>query len=119
MKLKEFRKMYRYTQYELGKKVGASAVSISLYENGKQMPDLIMLQKLADAFGISTDELLGHNQPEKSIENETMQLRERLRTDPSFRILFSAAQNAKPDHIRAAAAVLNTLKGGDKEDNVN
>ena len=108
LKIKEFRKAAGMTQEELGNKVGASAVSIHFYENGKQSPDVEMLIKLADALNTSIDALLDHNQ---DTGNEEWEFREKMRNNPNFRLLFSAAKTAKPEHLRAATAVIQSFKG--------
>ena len=114
MKIKEFRKAAGLTQKDLGEIVGASPVSIHFYENGTQSPDVPMLKKLADALCTSVDALVDHNQPS---DNEEWEFRESMRNNPNFRLLFSAAKTAKPEHLRAAAAVLQSLKGDDQ--NIN
>ncbi len=108
MKIKELRKLHGLTQEELGKIVGASNVSISLYENDQQSPDVTMLKKLADALHTSVDELIDHNQAEADDE---WVLRDKLRNDPNYRMLFSVAKSATPDALKAATAVLQSLKG--------
>jgi len=46
-------------------------------------------------------------------DNELYELREELRRNPEVRLLFSASRGAKKEHIKAAAAMLNALKGND------
>ena len=113
MKIKEFRKAAGMTQEELGNKVGASAVSIHFYENGKQSPDVETLKKLADALCTSVDALIDHNQ---ETHNEEWEFRENMRNNPNYRLLFSAAKAAKPEHLRAAVAVLQSFKEGNDAD---
>lgn len=108
MKIKEFRRSQGLTQEELGKLVGASNVSISLYERGEQSPDIEMLKKLATALNTSVDALLDHNQQQGE---EEWDFREKVRNDPNFRLLFREAKTSKPEALRAAAAVLHSLKG--------
>lgn len=42
------------------KMLSTSPQAISKWENGKNMPDISVLPQIADVFGISIDELLGH-----------------------------------------------------------
>ena len=114
MNLRAIRKMRGYTQKELAQIVGVSDVSMSNYERGTQMPDLTILTKIADTLCVSTDELLGHNMDIE--KDEAWAFREQMRNNPSYRILFSAADKAKPEHLRAAAAVLQSLKGDQDDD---
>lgn len=46
-------------------------------------------------------------------DDELYELREELRRNPEIRMLFSASRGAKKEHIKAAAAMLNALKGND------
>lgn len=47
------------TQEALGKIIGVKYDSISIYERGKNYPEVRNLIILADYFGVSTDYLLG------------------------------------------------------------
>ena len=113
-KLKELRKIHGLTQTELGNKIGTTKSTISMYENGLHEPDLETLRKLADIFNVSVDLLLDRPSESES-DDEAWLIRERLRRDPDYRILFKAASNARPEHLRAAAAVLRSLKGDDND----
>lgn len=80
---------------------------------------------IADGMGLTLDTLLREaddfplelnprtDEPAEE-EDEAWAIRERLRTDPNYRILFSAAETAKPEHLRAAAAMLKALEDGGK-----
>lgn len=59
--LKWLRKMNQLTQEELALKVGVSREVITKWENGKMDPSLKSVVKLAEAFMVSVDELLGVN----------------------------------------------------------
>ena len=115
MNLKKLRKSRHMTQRELSKIVGASDASLSMYENGKQQPDLEMLVKIADALCVSVDELLNHNQDAVK-QDEAWDFREQMRNNPTYRMLFSAAKTARPEHLRAAVAMLKSLEAENEED---
>ena len=53
--LREQRKM---TQAELGEKIGVSSKTVSKWETGQGLPDITLLQPLAQALGISVIELM-------------------------------------------------------------
>ena len=53
------RKRMHMTQDQLAEKLGVTAQAVSKWENDQSCPDITMLPKLAEIFGISTDELLG------------------------------------------------------------
>ena len=48
------------TQDQLAEQLGITAQAVSKWENDQSCPDITMLPKLAEIFGVSTDELLGH-----------------------------------------------------------
>ena len=53
------RKRLGLTQDQLAEKLGITAQAVSKWENDLSCPDISILPKLADIFGITTDELLG------------------------------------------------------------
>ena len=61
----EFRKKKGITQEELAAELGVTAAAVSKWEKGYTLPDLLMLWALADYFAVTTDELLGRNEPRK------------------------------------------------------
>lgn len=67
--LRKLRKTAGLTMKELGKIVGMSESTISLYETGKHEPDIETMAKIADALHVSVDELIGRDEPEaKKVE---------------------------------------------------
>lgn len=62
LKIRQLRKEAGMTMKQLGALVGASEVSISLYERGMVEPDLEMIGKIADVFGVTVDGLIGRDQ---------------------------------------------------------
>ena len=56
------RKRLGLTQDQLADKLGITAQAVSKWENDLSCPDISILPKLADIFGISIDELLGREQ---------------------------------------------------------
>lgn len=55
----ENRKRLGLTQDRLAEQLGVTAQAVSKWENDQSCPDITTLPKLAEIFGISTDELLG------------------------------------------------------------
>lgn len=55
----ENRKRLGLTQDRLAEQLGVTAQAVSKWENDQSCPDITMLPKLAEIFGISTDALLG------------------------------------------------------------
>ncbi|MBQ6997324.1 MAG: helix-turn-helix transcriptional regulator [Oscillospiraceae bacterium] len=58
------RKKLGMTQEKMAEQLGVTAQAVSKWENDQSCPDITMLPRLADLFGITTDALLGRPQPE-------------------------------------------------------
>lgn len=58
-RIKELRKKEGMTQAALGEIIGVGQDSISIYERGKNYPEVRNLMILADYFGVSIDYLVG------------------------------------------------------------
>ena len=58
-RIAENRKRLGLTQDSLAEKLGITAQAVSKWENDQSCPDITMLPRLAEIFGITTDELLG------------------------------------------------------------
>ena len=59
-RIAQHRKRMGLTQDQLAEKLGITAQAISKWENDLSCPDIAILPKLADYFGISIDELMGY-----------------------------------------------------------
>lgn len=58
-KIAELRKARGMTQENLAAEIGVSSQAISKWENGTNMPDIMLLPIIADVFGVTVDELYG------------------------------------------------------------
>ena len=116
-RIRELRKKAGYSQQQMARKLHLTQGAISQWENGITVPAADQLSALADVFEITVDELLGRAVEQPADQDEAWAIRERLRRDPAYRLLFDAADNATPEHLRAAAAMLKALepKDGDGE----
>ena len=61
------RKEKKMTQEELADFIGVTKASVSKWENGQSLPDILLLPQLAAFFGISLDDLFGY-EPQLSKE---------------------------------------------------
>lgn len=59
--LKYQREINGYTQSKLSQKTGISQENISRWEANKVIPNIDFCVTLADCYGISIDELIGHD----------------------------------------------------------
>src|SRR6476620_8631739 len=64
-RVRHLRKAAGLTLDGLSAAVGTAPSQLSLIENGKREPKLGLLQQLAGALGVSIDELLGAEQPNR------------------------------------------------------
>ena len=60
--IKQLRESRRLTQAELAEKIGVSSKTVSKWETAKGLPDISLLQPLAQALGISVIELMNGEQ---------------------------------------------------------
>lgn len=58
-RLRELRLQKGYSQVELGKSLGLSNSTISMYERGERQPDYETLDLIADFFNVDVNYLLG------------------------------------------------------------
>lgn len=100
------RKQHSMTQDEFAEYCNVSRISIARYEAGGEV-SRVNAQRIADACRVPISYVLGVEQTE---DDDAWMIRERLRRDPNFRMLFSAADKATPEHIRAAAEMLKALE---------
>ena len=93
----ELRKNAGMTQARLAEEIGYSDKSVSKWERGDGVPDIVCLKNIADLFGVSVDYLL---------ESEHS-------TSPSATAQECSAESEKPDSyiINRAAIVGVTLAG--------
>jgi XRE family transcriptional regulator, fatty acid utilization regulator len=69
-RLRHYRRTRGMTLAELGKRVGRAPSALSALENGRREPKLSLLRALADALGVTTQELLARQPPNRRAELE-------------------------------------------------
>lgn len=89
--LARLRKKRDMTQSELAEVLNLTRQAISKYEVGDSFPDVTVLLKISEVFGLTLDELIGSGEP----------------TPGERRILAAAAAQKKLFYIPAAEEVLN------------
>ena len=60
--LANYRKINNLTQLDLAEKLSYSDKAISKWERGESLPDLYTLQKIADLYGITINDLVYEKQ---------------------------------------------------------
>lgn len=76
--IRKLRKSRDLTMKQFGKMMGVSESAISLYENNKAQPDINMMCKMADYFGVSIDFLLGYKTEETKEETKEKTMDDKL-----------------------------------------
>lgn len=76
IKLRELRKASGMTQEQLAAEFGVSVQAVSKWETAASYPDIELMPRIADLFGVSLDELLRDVKDEKNIDAD-----EEIRTD--------------------------------------
>ena len=61
LNIRNLRKYKRMTQQEMSGLLHISRATLSNYERGKRLPDIYMIEKIADIFEVSIDYLMGRN----------------------------------------------------------
>lgn len=82
-RLRKYRRERDLTQEELAQEIGISPQSVSKWERGDGYPDITLLPKIANYFGISIDFLLGNDKAtrDEDIEHFFRLIREELPND--------------------------------------
>lgn len=60
-RLKQLRVGQGYTQQKLADALGVSKSAISMYENGVREPELALIQKMTQLFGVELECLIGNS----------------------------------------------------------
>ena len=94
-KLKEARTNAGLTQEQVAEKIMVSRQTISNWENGKSLPDIVSILNLSDLYQISLDELLkGDTKMKEKIEKDVKVAKDNKRLILTTAILiFVVASN--------------------------
>ncbi len=83
--IRTMRREKNVTQDELAQALGVSFQAVSRWENGQAYPDIELLPKIAEFFGITTDRLLG--------ADEKAKLKKRIETLEAYNRAYHAAED--------------------------
>lgn len=79
-RLREARKKSELTQEQVAEQIMVSRVTVSHWENGKSLPDIVSLIRLSNLYKISLDELLkGDPKMEEKVEKDVKALKSNKR----------------------------------------
>ena len=99
-RLRELRLQHGKTQQDIATYLNLTPKAISFYEKGERDIPNATLQKLADYFHVSTDEILGRDTAEYYLDKETARLANEMKENPGRRVLFDATRNLSPEKIK-------------------
>jgi len=128
-RLKELRIEKRLTQEELATIFFLNKSSISRYERGQQVPELDLLQRIADFFQVGTDYLLGNSDIRNPYENhqrisesikddkELLEFWEVLKEREDLQLLFKQTKQMTEKDIRQIIKIIKAIE--DEEDAQN
>lgn len=72
----KYRKAMGFTQEQLGEMLGVTNQAVSKWESAVSMPDVMLLPKIADALGITLEELYGIKKRGRKKKCQQMRSRE-------------------------------------------
>ena len=92
-RIKKLRIEKKLTQQELGNKFGLTSTGVSYWESGKAIPNMDMINKLSDFFGVTIDFLIGKNKIDENDEGM---------------ILFRKAEQVNPNEKKKMYDIINS-----------
>ena len=111
MRLKDLREEAGMTQKELAEKIGNVQRNISNWESGNTQPDLETVVKLAEVFGVTTDELLGRTSYFGIPDNRARRGADHYEENNGK--ITELAEKLTPRQRQALAAFLESLSPGE------
>lgn len=118
-KLKKLRQSYGLTQAEAARRLGVSASTVGMYEQGRREPDLETTQKICELYNVTPDYLVneGFNAPAE-IHDMINTLRARMRRSEG--IMFDGVPVSEEDTEKIFDAMLLAarliMEKGEKND---
>ena len=112
---------------DVSKATGISKSTFSDWKSGRSKPKQEKLQKIADYFGVSVDDLMkGKNSSNIKVvdennnivvlDDEALELIDSLRSNPEMRMLFSVSKKATKEDIIKAVKIIEALKDENESD---
>lgn len=100
------------SQAELANVLDVAQQTVASWEKSKSSPNYDLLQKIADFFNVSTDELLGRETKGGYYVNaETAEIANALKEgDGMLRVMFDTVRKLPPEKMREAANYIEYLK---------
>lgn len=109
-RLKTLRKERGITQQQLADGVGISKGGLSYYENAGRTPDISILERFADYFGVTTDYLLGRTNAQTPKAKLQAVCNHTGLSDKTVNLLSDLKENS-PDQLRVINFLLEQAAG--------
>ena len=105
----------RITKKQFSKDTGISSATLSQWRTGQFTPSKSNISQLEEYFGVSIDDFIAGNYKEKKpVQMDELEflylLREDLRNNPGFRVLYDETNGATAADMLEAAALLARRK---------
>ena len=65
--IRKIRKAHGFSQEELAEMIGVSRQTMSKYETGESLPDIEKCKQLANAFGVTVDDLISYEKDDENL----------------------------------------------------
>ncbi len=114
--LKKLLSEHNMTYKELSEKLGVKSSSISMWMTGNSLPRMGLLDKLADLFNVSVEDLITDKEEHESyyLNEETAKLAQEMFEDEDMRSLFDMKRNMPPERFKAHIEFMKNLYNQEK-----
>lgn len=111
-KLKYYMEITGKKQTDIATFLNVSQATVSEWLKGKKLPRMDKVQRLADLFGVTLDDLVSSEKKEAPyfINEKTSQIAQEIYDNPDLGILFDTARGATPDDLKAVIEILKRMK---------
>ncbi len=107
LKITELRKQKGWSQTDLAKKIDVSRVIIGRYERNEAAPSIDVAKRMADAFEVSLDYLVGEGQNAAFDKRILQRIQEIQSMNPDFRKQFFSIIDSVIRDYKTQQAYLN------------
>lgn len=116
-RLKILRAEKRITQKELAAVLRVPRDTVANWEINRGTPNIETISELADHFGVTTDYLLGRDNPQHVNDDDALEYLDELHKRPEMKTLFQVGRKATKEDIETAITIIEALqkKGGNNE----
>lgn len=104
----------------VAKEIGLASGTITNWKNGKGVPKIDKLKKVADYFNVPLYYFLNENETPSIdgywLDEETARIAQKIFEDKNLRLLFDSAIDSKPEDLKLVHDMLSRLKNEERGD---